>query len=104
MKFTDSYQKKIAKNHLRIISMKCRKHKNEVIIFIVPKNIKKKKKKQKKKTKSIFCFLFYGMHWHNVQKIFYLICINSKNNTSNSINDNNKNKTTAKPIGLGFLK
>ena len=54
MKFTDSYQKKIAKNHLRIISMKCRKHKNEVIIFIVPKNIKKKKKKKKKKSQFFF--------------------------------------------------
>ena len=41
MKYTDSYKKKIAKNHLRIISMKCTKHKNEVIIFFVPKNIKK---------------------------------------------------------------
>ena len=48
MKFTDSYKRKIAKNHLRIISMKCITHKNEVIIFFVPKNIKKN-------TRSIFC-------------------------------------------------
>ena len=41
MKFTDSYKKMIAKNHLRIVSMKSRKHKNEVIIFFVPKKSKK---------------------------------------------------------------
>lgn len=93
MKFTDTNKKKVVKNHLRIISMKSGKHKHEIIIFSVPKNIHKN-------TRSVIYFIeCIGI---TCKRYFMSVVKAILATTSIKKQEQQNSRTTAKLFSFGF--